>query len=134
MDSRKFILQETAFISIGQVICVGAMVGIFALLGQYNTSVLLGGAVGAVLAILNFFFMAVGASLAADKAANQNTKGGKATIQLSFLLRYVLLFVILFAFAKSGLCNPIALVLPLVFTRLIINLVEFFRKPGESKP
>ena len=110
------------------------MVGIFALLGQYNTSVLLGGAVGAVLAILNFFFMAVGASLAADKAANQNTKGGKATIQLSFLLRYVLLFVILFAFAKSGLCNPIALVLPLVFTRPIISITEFFRKPGESKP
>lgn len=132
MDSRKFVFYETAVVALGQLICTGAMIGIFALLGQYNTSVLLGGIVGAVLATINFLFMAIGASLAADKAVKQNPKGGKATIQLSFLVRYILLFVVLFAFAKSGLCNPIALVLPLVFVRPTISIAEFFRKPGES--
>ena len=132
MDSRKFGFYETAVVALGQLICTGAMIGIFALLGQYNTSVLLGGIVGAVLATINFLFMAIGASLAADKAVKQNPKGGKATIQLSFLVRYILLFVVLFAFAKSGLCNPIALVLPLVFVRPTISIAEFFRKPGES--
>lgn len=132
MDSRKFVFYETAVVALGQLICTGTMIGIFALLGQYNTSVLLGGIVGAVLATINFLFMAIGASLAADKAVKQNPKGGKATIQLSFLVRYILLFVVLFAFAKSGLCNPIALVLPLVFVRPTISIAEFFRKPGES--
>lgn len=132
MDSRKFVFQETAVIAIGQVICVCAMYGIYALLGQFDTTVLVGGIVGAALAILNFFFMAIGANLAADKAVEQNVKGGQALIRSSYLLRLVVLFIVLYAFAKSGLCNVIAMVLPLVFVRPIITVAEFFRKPGEA--
>ena len=128
MDSRKFVIKETAMVAIGQAICVAAMVGIFALLGFYDRSVLLGGIFGGLLATLNFFFMAVGASLAADKAEKQDVKGGQALVQSSYMLRMVLLFVILFALVKSGLCNVIAVVLPLAFTRPIITLGEFFRK------
>lgn len=133
MDSRKFIFQQTAIIAAGQVVCVGAMYGIFALLSAFDSTVLLGGIVGAVLSLLNFFFMAVGVTLAADKATNQNVSGGKTTIKISYLLRTILLAVVLFAFAKSGLCNVLALVLPLVFVRPIITVAEFFRKPGEVK-
>lgn len=133
MDSRKFVFQETAVIAIGQVICVGAMCGIFALLGAFDRTVLLGGIVGAVLAVLNFFFMAIGASLAADKAAAQEVKAGKAMIKTSYLLRMVVLAVVLFAFAKSGICNIIAMLLPLALVRPIITVAEFFRKPGEAK-
>lgn len=133
MDSRKFVFQETAIIAVGQMVCVGVMYGIFALLSAFDSTVLLGGIVGAVLSLLNFFFMAVGASLAADKAMNQNVSGGNATIKISYLLRMVLLAVVLFAFAKSGLCNVIALVLPLAFVRPIITVAEFFRKPGDVK-
>lgn len=132
MDSRRFVLKETAIVLLGEILCSGAMVGIFALLGKYDSAVLLGAAVGAVLATLNFFFMAVGATLAADKAENQNIKGGKAMIQSSYLIRLVVLFAILFAFAKSGLCNVIALVVPLIFVRPVLTIAEFFRKPGET--
>lgn len=133
MDSRKLVLQETAIITIGQVLCVAAMFGIFALLSKFDQTVLWGGILGGVLAILNFFFMAIGANLAADKAEADNVKGGKAVIQGSFMLRYLLLIVVLFAGAKSGFCNVIALVLPLVFTRPILTVGEFFRKSGENK-
>ena len=133
MDSRKFVFKETAVVAIGQVICVAAMIGIFTLLGNFDRSVLLGGIFGGLLAVLNFFFMAVGATLAADKAENQNVKGGQATIQLSYIVRMVLLFVILFALVKSGLCNVIAVVLPLAFTRPTLSIGEFFRKSGEAK-
>jgi hypothetical protein len=133
MESRKFVYRETALVAIGQVICVGVMIGIFALLGHFDMSVLWGGLAGFVLAVLNFFFMAVGATLAADKAEEQNVKGGKATIQISYILRMVLLFVVLFALVKSGLCNVIAAVLPLAFTRPIISIGEFFRKSGDKK-
>lgn len=132
MDSRKIVFRETAVVAIGQVICVGVMLGIYALLGKFDRTVLLGGVVGGLLSTLNFFFMAVGASLAADKAAQQNVNGGKATIKSSYLLRMVLLAAVLFAFAKSGLCNVVALVLPLAFIRPIITVAEFFRKPGEN--
>lgn len=133
MDSRKFVFKETALIAVGQAICVAVMIGIFALLNAYDRSVLLGGIFGGLLAVLNFFFMAVGATLAADKAEKQDVKGGQATIQMSYILRMVLLFVILFALVKSGLCNVIAVVLPTAFTRPILSIGEFFRKSGEPK-
>lgn len=133
MDSRKFVLKETAIIALGQAICVAAMIGIFALLGHFDRSVLIGGIAGGVLATLNFFFMAIGASIAADKAQDQNVKGGQATIQMSYMVRLVVLFIVLFALVKSGLCNVIAAVLPLAFTRPILTICEFFRKSGEDK-
>lgn len=132
MDSRKVVFQETAVVALGQVLCVAAMLGIFALLGYFDRPVLLGGILGGVLAVLNFLFMAIGTSLAADKAENQDVKGGKALLQGSYLLRTVLLFLVLFAAAKSGLCNVIALVLPLVFVRPILTVGEFFRKKGSA--
>lgn len=132
MDPRKFILKETAIVAAGQAVCVGIMLGIFALLGKYDQSVLLGGIVGGACAIGNFFFMALGAMLAADKAVAQNVKGGNALVRLSYVLRLVVLAVVLFAFAKSGLCNVFALVLPLVFTRFILTITEFFRKSGDA--
>ena len=130
MDSRKFVLKQTLLIAVGQAVCVAAMVGIFALLGQFDMTVLLGGIVGGLLAVLNFFVMAVGAMIAADKAVEQDVKGGKATVKSSMLLRLALIAVILIAFAKSGLCNVLAMVLPLAFTRLILTFTAFFGKAG----
>lgn len=132
MDSRKFVITETAIIFAGELICSAAMVGIFALLDSFDRTVLLGAVVGALAATLNFLFMAIVASLAADKAQQQNVKVGQAMIQSSYFLRMIVLFVVFFAFAKSGLCNVIAMVVPLVFVRPILTIVEFFRKSGET--
>lgn len=132
MDSRKLVIRESLIVLLGVALCSAAMVGIFALLGKFDSGVLLGAAVGTVLAALNFFAMAVVAMMAADKAENQNVKGGEAMIRGSYPVRMIVLFVILFAFAKSGLCNPIALVVPLVFVRPTITIAEFFRKSGEQ--
>ena len=133
MDSRKLVLRETAVVAIGQVVCVAAMIGICALMGIYSRAVLLGGIFGGILAVLNFLFMAISAMMAADKAESQNVAGGKATVQLSFILRMAVLFITLFALIKSGLCEALPAVLPLVFTRPIISVGEFFRKSGEPK-
>lgn len=133
MDSRKFVLKQTAIVAVGQVVCIGAMLGIFALLGRFDRPVLLGGIVGGILAILNFFFMAMGAMVAADKAEAQDVKGGNAVMRLSYIGRMAVLAVVLFAFAYSGICNVISLVVPLAFTRPVLTVTEFFRKPGETK-
>ena len=133
MDSRKIVFQETTVVAVGEVVGVSAMLAVFALLGSFDRSVLLGGIIGGIMAILNFFFMAVGASLAADKAEAQDVKGGKSLLQTSMLLRYAVLFVVLFACAKSGLFNAIALVIPLIFVRITISVAEFFRKKEEPK-
>ena len=132
MDSRKYVLKQTAIVALGQVLCVGAMIGIFALVGQLDRSVVLGGIVGGVLSVVNFLVMAIFAMIAADKAVEQDVKGGKATVRMSMIVRVALLAIVLFAFAKSGLCNVVAMVLPLAFTRPILTVATFFEKAGEA--
>ena len=48
MDFRKMVLKETGIVAIGEVIGVAAMYGIFALLGKFDSAVLIGGLVGGV--------------------------------------------------------------------------------------
>ena len=133
MDMRKYVLRQTGIVGLGEAIGVAAMIGIFALLGAYDSRVLLGGLVGGAVAVVNFLIMAIGVNLAADKAEQQDVKGGQATVKGSYTLRMIGMAVVLFAFAKSGLCNVIALVIPLIFVRFTLTLQEFFRrKPGEK--
>ncbi len=132
MDSRKIVFQETAIVALGQLVCVGAMLGVYALLGKFSNAVLFGGLLGAAAAIVNFLFMAIGTSLAADRAQAQNVKGGKLFLQISFLVRYAVLFIVLFAAAKSSYFDPFTLVLPLIFVRPTLYVGEFFRKKGDN--
>ena len=131
MDSRKLVFRETAVVLIGEAVCTGVMFGIFALLSRFDSTVLLGGIVGAALSVLNFFFMAVTASLAADKAQQQDVEQGQKLVKMSYPIRLLVLAVILIACAKSGKCNVLALVLPLLFVRPTLTVGEFFRKKGE---
>lgn len=133
MKSRRFILRETALLLLGEAVCVAAIVGMFALLGKLDYKVILGGALGALLAVGNFFIMAIASDAAADKAMEQDVKTGKAAIKASYGLRMIVIGVLLFLFAKSGHCNLIAMVVPLFLVFPIIIVIEFFRKSGEAK-
>lgn len=133
MGTRKIVFKETAVVLIGQAVCVLIMLGVYALLSKFSMKVLLGGIAGGILATANFFFMAVSASLAADRAEAGDVKGGKALMQSSYTIRLIVLAALLFACAKSGYFNLLSLLLPLVFTRPILSIGEFFRKSGETK-
>ncbi len=130
MDSRKVVFSQTGIVALGQVICIGVMIGIYALLGRFDYTVLLGAIAGAAVSVINFFFMALAITLATDKAQQQDVKGGKAMIRSSYLIRIILMLLILVAFAKSGYFNVLALLLPLAFVRPILTVAEFFRKTG----
>ena len=133
MESRKLLFHETAVVAAGQAICTAAMIGVFALLGKFDVSVLLGGIVGALIATANFFIMSLFVNLAADKAEAQDVAGGQKLIQLSYMGRMLGMFLALIVLAKSGFFHPLALVLPLAFTRPILTIAEIFNKKGENK-
>lgn len=132
MEAKKYVFRQTGILAVGQLICSAVMVGIFALIGSFDYTVILGALVGAAVAVLNFLFMAIGISLAADKAQEQNVKGGKSLVTGSYMIRIVLMFVVLFACAKSGHFHVIALVVPLIFVRPILTVAEFFKKKGSD--
>ncbi len=133
MNARKFILRETAMLAIGELVCIAAMIGIFALLGKLDYTVFLGSLIGGILAVGNFFFMAITSNSAADKAADQNVKEGKAVIKGSYFGRLLVIGLLLFVFAESGHCNVLAMGCPLFFVFPILTVIEFFRKSGERK-
>lgn len=133
MKSRNFILRQTLLLAAGEAVCIAAMVGIFAMLGYFDYKVILGGVLGGILAIGNFFFMAISSDNAADKAAQQDVEAGKKAMKASFRFRLLVLGVLLFVFAKSGHCNVLALACPLFFVFPVITVIEFFRKAGDGK-
>ena len=128
MDSKQDLKYQSMVIAIGQLVCAGVVNGVFAALGKWDITVVIGALCGAVLALGNFLVMGYFANKAADKAEAQDVAGGKRLLKTSMLVRYAVLFLVLFACAKSGLFNKIALVVPLVFVRPTLTLAEFFRK------
>lgn len=132
MNTKQFVLRETGMLAIGVALCAGITVGVFAIIGYYNTTVLLGAVIGWLMAVANFFLMAVAAEAAADRAVSDDVKGGKALIKTSQNMRLFGMFIVIIVLAKTGVCNPIAMVVPLLLARPVLMVVEFFRKAGDE--
>ena len=130
MDNRKYVFTQAAIVLLGELVLSALMVGIFALLGHFDLSVVLGAAAGSLIAAVNHLVLVLGVILASDKAEKQDVKGGQALVQMSYLGRLIGLFLILILCAKSGIFNLIALVLPLAFTRPVLTIAEYFNKKG----
>lgn len=133
MNNRNYIFSQVLVVLIGQVLLSGLLVAVFAILGFFDRSVLLGAAAGALIATLNHLILVLGIVAASKKARNQDVKGGQTLIQLSYMGRLTGLFLILVLCAKSGLFNLIALALPLTFTRPILTVVGIFDKKGGNE-
>ena len=126
-DKRQT-LREVAVIAAGELLVLGLICGAYALLGKLDGKVLLGGAVGVVIAVLNYFLMAIGIWAAAARAEAGQPAKGKLLINLSTLGRFALMAALLLIGAKSGACNIIAMVIPLLAFRPLIFVGEFFRR------
>ena len=128
--NKNPVIVETLRISLGMVICLAAMLGVFLLVNKYTTGVLIGGIVGALIAIGNFFFMAVGLSNLADDAAE-----GKIRVrtQGSFMVRTAVMLGLLVVAIKFGGCHPLATALPLLFVRPILMVEQFIQKSNAKE-
>ena len=129
-DSRKLVLKETAVVALGEAVCVALMCAVYALIGKFDLSVLLGGLVGLLVATGNFFALAVVVTLASDKAEAGDPASGQKLMKSSYPIRLLAMAAVLILCAKSGFFDVIALVLPLVFVRPILTITEFFKKKG----
>ena len=130
MDSRRIVFKETAIVAVGELICCAAMVGVFAALGKFEMNVLWGAIAGTLVMIANYFFMAVTVSLATDRARNGEVAQAKRMVQLSSIVRLVLMGLALVLGIVLG-ANAVAILLPLLFVRPVLLLAEFFRKKGD---
>ena len=130
MDSRKIVFKETGIIVIGELVCSAIMVAVFAALGRFQMNVLWGALAGSMVMIVNYFFMAVTVTLAARRAQEDQVQQAQKMVQLSSLVRLLLMGGTLFLAIKLG-ANVVATALPLAFARPTLMLAEFFRKKGD---
>lgn len=130
MVFQKRITKQAVAVAVGQLIGIAAMVGVFALVGKFQMTVLYGALAGGAVAFLNYFIMELVANKAADKAQAQDVAGGQKLIHLSYTGRLIGLFAALVLLVKSGWFHPLALVLPLAFTRPALTVRELMVKRG----
>ena len=133
MDNRKYVFSQVSTVLIGELLLSALMVGVFAVLGYFDLSVVYGAAAGAAIATLNHLVLVLSVMAASEKAEKQDVKGGQALVQMSYFGRTIGLFLILVLCAKTGIFNLIALVIPLVFTRPILTITDHFNKKGGNE-
>ena len=133
MQKHRDILHQVTRLTIAMIICVGIMLGIYALLGIFTRSVLVGAVVGLLLSIGNFVSLSITVSNALDRAARDNDpQRAQLSIQTSSVIRLLVLAAIYILLVRAKLCDPIAALLPLLLAQGVLKLVEFFRNDKEG--
>lgn len=133
MQKHRDILRQVGRLTIALVVCVGIMLGIYALLGALTKQVLVGAIIGLLLSIGNFVSLSITVSNALDRAARDNDpQRAQLSIQASGVIRLLVLAAIYILIFRAKICDPIAALLPLLLAQVVLKLVEFFRKDDEG--
>lgn len=128
MKLQKAVVQETLRIAAGTLALAALMNGVFALLGKWDITVLWGTLLGCAAAVLNFILLGVTVQM---MAADGNEKRGKLKLQLSYSLRMLAMLAVVVLGIKLSCFSWPAVVLPLLFPRITIALMQLF---GLYKP
>ncbi len=150
MKVQPAVKAETRKMALGVGVLTVLMIAVFLIARQFDYTVLLGALLGMGAAVGNFFLMALTVQKATDsmpalpgrdeaeeeeKEAEDETKeqplseeaarAGKR-MQLSFLLRLLMMGAVAVLAVKSPVFHPWAALLPMLFPRIVIALRSLF--------
>lgn len=123
MSVSPVVKKETARIAAGCILLSVVMVGIFALCGRFDLTVLWGALLGTGYAILNFFLMAY----TIQKGTESTHTQAKAKIQISYTLRTLFMLAVGIMGMALPCFNWLAVLLPFVFPRITIYLMQILK-------
>lgn len=103
------------------------MVGGFALAGWFSLSAVWGAALGCSIAVLNYILLA----MTIDQALGKGGNGAASFMAISYSLRMVLIAVGVIVAIRVSWFNYFAAIIPLLFPRIIIFVLEFRGKKSE---
>lgn len=133
MQKHREILRQVCRFAVALAVCVAIMLGVYALLGAFTRAVLVGAVLGLILAVGNFVSLSITVSNAVDRAARDNEpQRAQLSIQASGVIRLLVLAGIYILLFRSGVCDPVAALLPLLMAQGVLKIVEFFRKDDEG--
>ncbi len=104
---------------------------IYILIDSFSLEILLGFIVGYIASIVNFLLMIRTLS----KAAGSNDDPVKVAniTKLSYVGRMFGIGAVIVVFSIMGICDPIALVIPILTTKPTLYIQQFIRKSGDKK-
>lgn len=133
MQKHREILRQVCRLMVALAVCVAIMLGVYALLGTFTSSVVVGAILGFVLAVGNFVSLSITVSNAMDRAArDKDPQRAQLSIQASGVIRLLVLAAIYILLFRAKVCDPVAALLPLLMAQAVLKLVEFFRKDDEG--
>lgn len=133
MQKHREILRQVCRLMVALAACVAIMLGVYALLGAFTSSVVVGAILGFVLAVGNFVSLSITVSNAMDRAArDKDPQRAQLSIQASGVIRLLVLAAIYILLFRAKVCDPVAALLPLLMAQAVLKLVEFFRKDDEG--
>ena len=135
---------DTLWLLIGELIVSALTLAVFALIGKFHYSVIMGGVLGTIITTLNFFILSVGINRAvnkyieargeremdeeeAAKFADEHKMDVQNAMMKSYMLRMALMIGSLVLAGLSGWFNIIATVIPFLTYRPVMYAIEFIK-------
>ena len=133
MQRNRDVLRQVGRLALAEGVCVAVMLAIYGVLGRFTRQVLFGGLLGGALAVVHFFLLSVSIANVLEQAqATGDTKRGTLVIQAASSVRLLIIGAILAAAFWAKLCDPVAALLPLLLSQLLIKLIAFFYKGDDE--
>ena len=123
--------REAMHIAVGTLVFSCIMNGVFALLGQWNLTVLWGTLLGGGFAVLNFILLALSVQ---KLAAETDEKKGKAWMQMSYQMRMIATVVVGIIGVSVPCFHWVAVLIPLLFPRITILAMQLLGMYKPEKP
>ncbi|MBR0367821.1 MAG: hypothetical protein IJH86_05440 [Clostridia bacterium] len=144
MKPDSAVRRETARVAAGVFALVAAMLAVYAVIGKFSVSALLGGVYTGLLTVVNFFVMGMTVQGITDRAAEKArteqeiaelTLEMKNRMKLSYNLRMIALFALMVVGISVFKFDPIATILPILFPTIVIRVLQIMeaRRPSVSE-
>lgn len=115
------VVRETRRIAVGTAILLVAMLVVYAAMGRFGISALLGGLIGAAYAVFNFFML----GMSVQKAANETDQEmARMRMRASYQFRMLGMVVLVIVAFVIPFLDGLACLIPMVFPRLTILALQ----------
>lgn len=123
---QESIIREVKRIAVGECVFLAVMLAVYAVIGRFSLAVVLGGALGAAYAVLNFYMLGVTVQRVADMAdsGEQDEKIAKARMKSSYTTRMVLMVGVVIVAFVLPFVDVLACIIPMLFPRLTILALQ----------
>lgn len=124
----KVVLREIKRVGICTAVLTAVMLVVFAIIGKFNTAVLYGALLGFLINYFNFIIM----SISVEKSLSKSKAGATSAMGISYFFRLAIIAVAVYFAIKSPHINYVAAVIPLIFTRLSVYILNFTNTGGDK--